>query len=51
MWERLAKMCQQAHRPVFYDGIVNEVDAQRGGYYYEEKDTEGNAQYRVTQTS
>lgn len=51
MWERLAKMGQQVHRPVFYDGIVNAIEAQRGGYYYGEKDTERDVQYRVTQTA
>ena len=51
MWERLVKMSQQAHRSVFHDGIANEVTARHGGYYYGEKDSEGNVQYRVTQTS
>jgi hypothetical protein len=50
MWERLTKMSLQAHRTVFYDGIVNEVEAQHGGYYYGEKDTTGNTERRTIQT-
>jgi hypothetical protein len=43
-------MSLQAHRTVFYDGIVNEVEAQHGGYYYGEKDTTGNTERRTIQT-
>jgi hypothetical protein len=41
MWARLEKMSQQAQRSVFADGIVNEAQVQRGGYYYGEQDKEG----------
>ena len=43
MRDRLTKMSQQAHRSVFYDGIINEATVQQAGYYYGEQDTVENA--------
>ena len=40
MRRRLEKMSQQARQPVFHDGIVNEMERQKCGYYYGEKDKE-----------